>query len=136
MIEIIKEKEIIKRIIIIFLFIFLFNFVFAHLGNNIVFAEEEKAVGEEVSDEEIMENEGAGPWLLPLHSLVIFLADVVLQIMQNNFISSQEVTIKATSKDTQEVNRLGNSGNCYRCRCSRSSKCCYLSELLQQRVQG
>lgn len=96
-------KEIIKKIIIAIIFVFLFNFLFANLGNNIVFADE-TAAGEVMDDEEIMNTEGGGKFLLPLHALVLFLADAVLELMQNNFISQQPVTIKATSEDTKKVN--------------------------------
>lgn len=98
-----ETKEIVKKIIIAIIFVFVFNFLFANLGNNIVFAGE-KSTGEVIDDEEIMETEGGGEFLLPLHSLVLFLADAVLELLQNNFISQQPVTITATSEDTKKVN--------------------------------
>lgn len=96
-------KEIIKKIIIAIIFVFIFNFLFANLGNNIVFADE-KSAGEVMDDEEVMETEGGGEFLLPLHSLVLFLADAVLELMQNNFISQQPVTITATAEEEKKVN--------------------------------
>lgn len=98
-----ETKEVIKKIIISILFVIIFNFLFINLGNNIVFATE-KNMGDELSDDEIMETEGGGKLLLPLHELVLFLADSVLELMQNNFISQQSVTIKATSKEISTVN--------------------------------
>ena len=104
MISILDKEKITKKIVIAFLFIFLFNFIFANLGNSIVFADEEKSIGAEVDDEEIMESEGGGNLLLPIHALVLFLADAVLELMQNTFISSQPVTVVATSEDMKKVN--------------------------------
>lgn len=90
--------KIIKKIIIAVLFVFLFNFMFANLNNNMVFA-----TGEQMTDDE-MDEIGGGMWLRPLHGVVLFLADSVLELLQNNLISSQPVTIPASAGEMVEIN--------------------------------
>lgn len=97
------EKRIIKKLIIAIIFVFLFNFTFSYLGNNVVFAANEED-GEVMDEEEIMEEEGGGKLLIPIHALLLFLSDSVLEIMQNSFISSEPVTITGTAESESSVN--------------------------------
>lgn len=100
------EKRIIKKIIIAIIFVFMFNFTFSYLGSNIVFAKN----GEVMSDDEIVNEEGAGKLLLPIHSLLLFLADAALELMQKSFISDQPVTITARADSEKEVNGAAIAG--------------------------
>lgn len=101
---IIKEKTIIKKLIIAIVFVFLFNFTFGNLGNSIVFADEEETIGEVIDDEEIIEETGGGDLLLPLYKLFLFLSDSILELLQKNLIADMPVTIAAASKDESTVN--------------------------------
>lgn len=94
-----STKEVIKKVCIIAIFIFIFNFLFSNLGNNIVFAESTV-----MSSEQIMQEEGGGEWLLPVHGLVLLIADAILELMQKTFIAQEGVTITATNHEFKKRN--------------------------------
>ena len=101
------EKRIIKKIIIAIVFIFLFNFTFSYLGNNVVFAVEEGSDAELVESDEGELEEGGGKLLLPIHSLVMFIADAAMQLLQNSFLTSEPITLEARSDDERSAGGVG-----------------------------
>lgn len=99
------EKRIIKKIIIAIVFIFMFNFTFSYLGNNVVFAEVEAEGSASVTDTEDKQLEdGGGKLLLPIHALVLWIADACLELLQNSFYSQQDIMVRATSEDYSNFN--------------------------------
>lgn len=98
-----KEKRIVKKIVIVLIFIFMFNFTFSYLGNNIVLADTDGSAPTKNSDDKELE-EGGGKLLLPIHALVLWIADAFLQLMQNSFIDPHPIIQKAKSEDMANVN--------------------------------
>ena len=98
------EKRIIKKIIIVLVFIFMFNFTFSYLGNSVVFAEEPSgSAGTTVVDKEYELNDGGGKLLLPIHALILWIADAILNLLQNSFYTPEPIIQKAKSKDMSNV---------------------------------
>ena len=102
------EKRIIKKIIIVLVFIFLFNFTFNYLGNNVVLADNEEI--EEVSLNKAEEgelNDGGGKLLIPIHALILFIADSALELLQNSFLTPEPITLKASSEEFSNTTGVG-----------------------------
>ena len=97
----ILNKSLIKRILIALVFVTIFNFIVPYYST-VSFAD---SYTEQTEKEAQLNKETpGGVWLVPIKSLLNFMADSILEILQNSFVSQFPVVIPARAKSEGEIN--------------------------------